>query len=168
MRLIPVLAVLALAAGPLQLFAADHDGHDHSGHDHAGHNHADHHDDEKPPHDGILKEVSGGHLELVHDATAGSLTLYVLDEKLAALAIPGKPLVVQAKPTGATALVPVTLAPATADQASEFSGSADALKAVTSLEVIVRLTLDGKSQRVVFATRKSAEAEHTEGDGHKH
>ena len=162
MRLIPALAVFALAIGFTHIFAEDHTGHDHG----ADKPHAEHHDEEKPPHGGILKEVPGGHLELVHDATAGSLTLYVLDGKLVAHPISAKPLTVQAKPAGAAALVPVTLTPVTADQASDFFGATDALKGAPSVEVIVRIELNGANQRVVFST--SVKVDVREGNGHQH
>lgn len=161
MRLIPILAMLALAIGPAHLAAEDHSGHDHTKGEAQGH-------EDKPPHGGVLKEVGDDHLELVHDAVAGSLVLYVLDGKLKAHAIPAKPLTVQVKAAGATALVPVTLTPAAREQASEFAGTAEALKGATSVEVIIRIDLDGKNQRVVFSTAKAPEAGHKEGDGHKH
>lgn len=160
MHPIHAIAVFALALGPVHLIAEDHAGHDH------GKAEA-HQANEKPPHGGILKEVGNAHLELVHSATSGALTLYVLDGKLQPHPIIAKPLTVQAKPTGATALIQVTLAPATGDKASEFSGTSDALKGVASVEVIVRIELDGKNQRLVFSTGQVPDS-HSEGDGHKH
>lgn len=150
MRLIITLAVLAFTAGPIHLHAEDHAGHDHADQDHG--TPKAHADDEKPPHGGILKEVGDDHLELVSDAVTGSLTLYVLNGQLQALAIAAKPLTVQAKPAGSTVLIPVVLVPAAGDTAHTFTGSAEALKSVRVLDVIVRLELDGKNQRVVFST----------------
>lgn len=165
MRSIPCLVILALAAGPSHLLAEDH-GHDHAAgeaHDHGAHGEA-----EKAPHGGVLKEVGDDHLELVHDPATGNLTLHVLDGKLQPHAIAAKPLSIQAKPAGGAALIPVTLDPATPDQASEFRGANDALKGAAAVDVILRIEIDGKNQRVVFSTAKAADEGHHEGDGHKH
>ncbi len=167
--LVPIFTSFIITFGSVAMLSAE----DHAGHDHgpkethepaagAAHDHA-----EQPPHGGILQEVGGGHLELVHDAEVGSLTLYVLDAQLAAHAITAKPLKSQIRVIGGTALIAVTLAPPLGDQASEFTGTADILKGLQSGEVIVRIELDGTNERVVFSLRTAAETHH-EGDGHTH
>jgi hypothetical protein len=103
----------------------------------------------------------------VFTPASGSLVLHVLDGKLQAHPIAATELAVQAKAVGAAALVPVKLAGDKAPaQSSVFSGSDDALKNAASVDVIVRIELDGKAQRVVISTAKAAE--HHEGDGHDH
>jgi hypothetical protein len=84
---LPLLIIAALVAGCSK-----------SGSDHAGHDHHHHH---TAPHGGTLVEL-GDHLfnvELVRDAAAGKLSLYVLDahaENFVRTALPGIALTVQA------------------------------------------------------------------------
>ncbi|EIQ01848.1 hypothetical protein OpiT1DRAFT_00423 [Opitutaceae bacterium TAV1] len=74
----------ALAAAGVLAFAAGCHRHD----DHAGHNHAaesgGHHHEHKPPHGGtpVVLGDEAFHLELVRDAEAGRLQLYVMDGEL--------------------------------------------------------------------------------------
>lgn len=135
---VPVLLCLALvAASPSESLAQDKR--------HAGHHH-------EAPHGGTLVEI-GDHfafLELVHDADAGSLTLYVLDghaEK--ALRVTHPALTLRLEQPGAA---PVTLelkararaiTGETVGDTSEFVVTSDALKGRTSgrgilLEIVIK------------------------------
>lgn len=141
----------------------DHDK-DHAGGDHAGHDHASEHKDEKPPHGGILREVGDDHLELVIESATGALTLYVLTGELKPHAIAETSVSAQVKLPGATSLQAVTLTAKPQDgeakgSASRFTAEDATLKDKAPSEVIVRVPLDGKSQRVVFSTARSKESE---------
>lgn len=147
-HLIPCLALLLSLGFAGRGLAADAHGHDHGGKDHDHAEHADH--DEKPPHGGILREVGETHLELV-TAIGGVFTLYLYDGDLKPKQVPAKPLTLQVKPTGATSLVPVTLAPSGAEKADTFTGTVASLATATGFEATLRIELDGTAQRIVFA-----------------
>lgn len=165
MKSIATLIALALltTAGPLA--AVDHD------HAAGGHGH-------QAPHGGTVVTVGAAHAELVLDPEGG-IHLYVLgDDEAKAKPIAAKTLTAQVKAAGSEAFVAVNLEPKpldgeAKDTASHFMGTNASLKGVASAEVVVRLDLDGKTQRAAFTVKPTAaKAKDTHGHGqeadHKH
>ena len=120
-------------------------------------------EEEKPPeafHGGIPRLVGDDIVELVQDSAAGKFTIYLTGEDKKPYAAEAKPLIAQVKVPGATALQTVTLQPVPqtgdpAGKASMFTGADAALAGKTGVTVILRIELDEKQQRVVFAAEKS-------------
>ena len=119
-------------------------------------------EEEKPPealHGGIPRLVGDDIVELVQDSAAGKITIYITGEDKKPYAAEAKPLTAQVKMPGATALQTVTLQPVPqtgdpAGRASMFAGADATLVGKTGATVILRIELDEKQQRVVFAPEK--------------
>ena len=119
-------------------------------------------EEEKPPealHGGIPRLVGDDIVELVQDSAAGKITIYITGEDKKPYAAEAKPLTAQVKMPGATALQTVTLQPVPqtgdpAGKASMFTGVDASLVGKTGATVILRIELDEKQQRVVFAPEK--------------
>jgi hypothetical protein len=109
--------VLALTVGTPAVAGDDHD------HDH---------DEHKPPHGGFLLEVGDhvAHVEVVHDAKDGKVTLYVLDkEAKEAVKIKDAPKLNLMTEDGAVQVETKAVEADKEGLASQFEAKSDALKA---------------------------------------
>ena len=119
-------------------------------------------EEEKPPtatHGGVPRLVGDDIVELVQDSTAGALTIYLTGEDQKPYAIAPQPLTAQVKVSGEVALISVQLQPKPqpgdpAGKTSAFAGSDPGLVGKTGSTIILRIELDEKLQRVVFAGGK--------------
>ena len=90
-------------------------------------------EEHKAPHGGLLLETGdeAAHLELVHDAAAGKVTVYILDDKATgALAIADAPKL-NLKTEKGNAAVALTAVDAKDGKASKYEATDDALKSKT-------------------------------------
>jgi len=139
----------------------------------AGHEH--HH---VAPHGGTLVALGEhqAHLEIVVDATQGSLTMYVLDgEAESSIRLKNPAIGVEIVPVGAgtfimsLAAVANDLSGESAGNSSVFRGSDDRLKAMSSFHMKVSdLAIQGTAYSVAFPFPDGSETDHDHDHAHDH
>jgi hypothetical protein len=157
--LLAAVSLIALSA------CSKKDAHDHH---HHGSHHGHHHE---PPHGGtpVILGNEDFHLELVRDAAAGSLTLYVLDSHMSnfiRIPAPSVELVVKLRDGRSEKLslaaLPNMLSGETVGDTSAFVGQADWLKSNDEFEVVITsVTVRGRAfDNVAVPFPKGHEANH--------
>jgi len=106
------------------------------------------HEEHKAPHGGALLELGEeeAHLELIHDAKAGSLTVYVYGKSLDAPAAVEMPVIQVVGKSGAEELKSTAVSPK-ADGTSAQWTVTDPRLATDPLDGRIRVKVDGKSHQ---------------------
>lgn len=131
------------------------------------HDHDHDHDHEKPPHGGYLIEVGDhvAHIEVVHDAKAGKVTLYILDgEAKDPVKIQNAPRINMMTDDGAKQVATKAVEPDKEEKASQFEATDDALKA-DPLTGKISIVIGDKKYNVEI--KKEEEHDHEDQD-HDH
>lgn len=106
------------------------------------------HEEHKAPHGGAVLELGEeeAHLELIHDAKTGSLTVYVYGKTLEAPATVASPTILLASKTGPEELKLTAVEPKADGTASQWKVT-DPRLATDPLDGRIRVTVDGKQHQ---------------------